>query len=858
MIKRFYGFLVPLLATGLAAAVVAPPAAAERAPVLNQIKVPHDYYFREMYLPQTTTGPTSPAWSPDGTALVYSMHGSLWRQSLDSGTAVELTSGPGYDYQPDWSPDGERIIFTRYNADALELHLLDVDSGTVIPLTSDGAVNLEPRWSPDGSRVAFVSTSGTGRFHVFIGRFENNSEGSTLSASPLVEERESEVDRYYYSSFDHQLSPSWSPDGSEILYVSNPEVPYGTGGIWRHRLDSEVAPALVRSEETSWRTRPDWSPDGKRFIYASYLGRQWHQLWTAAVDGKAEPFPLTYGEFDIASPRWSPDGQKIAYIANESGNTELRIQNVLGGRTVALEASERVYLRPMGKLVIAVADKSGRIVPARVSVVAADGRSYAPDSSWMHADDGYDRQVSDFETRYFHSDGRATVSLPAGPAKVTVWHGLEHEVANRLVTVQASQRAALSVQLQPLDLPEDWRSWDSGDVHVHMNYGGTYRNTPARLARQAKAENLDLMFNLIVNKEQRIPDIAWFSTEPDGASNRDVVLLHAQEFHTSYWGHMGLLGLDEHLLIPDYSAYPGTAAASIYPDNAVVAEMAHAQGAAVGYVHPFSSPPPDPETDESLTNALPVDVALGNVDYYEVVGFADHRASAQVWYRLLNTGFRVAAAGGTDAMANYASLRGPVGINRTYVQIDGDAREPAARRDAWLAGLKRGRTIATNAPLLGLRVDGKGPGNEVERDRGEHELQYSGFLRSVVPVDHLELVYNGEVVKTFDLGADRKSADVNGSLRVGESGWLLLRAWNDGSHPMVFDPYPYATTTPVYITVDGQAPKSTDDADYFIAWIERIRESAVDHPDYNSENERDAVLANLERAQRVFEGRRSD
>jgi hypothetical protein len=335
-----------------------------------------------------------------------------------------------------------------------------------------------------------------------------------------------------------------------------------------------------------------------------------------------------------------------------------------------------------------------------------------------------------------------------------------------------------------------------------------------------------------------------------------VTLLHAQEYHTSYWGHMGLLGLNEHYVLPDYSSYPGTAAASLYPDNVVAAALAQAQNAAVGYVHPFAAPPPDPSTDESLTNALPVNAALGLLDYYEVVGFADHRASAAVWYRLLNCGFQIAAAGGTDAMANYASLRGPVGINRTYVDMPGKSLEPAARRDAWLAGLKRGRSLATNGPLLGLSVNGAGPGAEIALGSGQRELAYSGFLRSSVPVDHLELVYNGEVVRTIDLRGNRTAAELSGSVRVEESGWLLLRAWSEGAHPYVFDIYPYATTTPVYVRIDGQAPRSAEDAEYFIAWIERIRESAAEHADYNSDVERRDVLGNLDRAQRVFEGRR--
>jgi TolB protein len=844
----------PFVAALLAVTLLAPLASAERAPVLNQIKVPHDYYFREMYLPQATTGPTSPAWSPDGRTLVYSMQGSLWRQEPGSGTATQLTAGRGYDYQPDWSPDGRHIVFTRYQDDAMELNLLELSSGKVTALTRGGAVNLEPRWSPNGARIAFVSTSGRGRFHVFLGTLENG----VLAASPLVEERQSEVERYYYSSYDHELHPSWSPDGRELLYVSNPEVPYGTGGIWRLELDSNAGPVLVRSEETSWRARPDWSPDGKRVAYASYLGRQWHQLWTMAVEGHAEPFPLTYGEFDVSSPRWSPDGSKIAYIVNESGNTELRVQDTVGGKVATVVPEKRAYLQPMGELALTVDDANGKPVPVRVSVVAADGRSYAPPSSWLHADDGYDRAVAKFETHYFHSDGSDVVTLPAGPARVTVWRGLEHEIETRLVTVRVDQQSELSMRLQPLELPDEWQSWQSADVHVHMNYGGTYRNTPERMVRQAEAEDLDLVFNLVVNKEQRIPDIAYFSTEPDRASTRNVALLHAQEYHTSYWGHMGLLGLEEHYLLPDYSSYPGTAAASLYPDNAAAAEMARAQNAAVGYVHPFGAPPPNPETDETLTNALPVNAALGLLDYYEVVGFADHRASAEVWHRLLNCGFRIAAAGGTDAMANYASLRGPVGINRTYVDVEGGARDTAARRDAWLQGLKRGHSIATNGPLVGLTVNGKGPGESLEFDAGQQELEYSGFLRSVVPVDHLEIVYNGEVVKTIDLGGDRMSADLEGRLRIDESGWLLLRAWNDGSHPYVLDLYPYATTTPVYVNVDGENPRSAEDAEYFIAWIERIRESASGHQDYNSDEERDAVLANLDRAQQVFEERRDD
>src|SRR5256885_12690534 len=74
--------------------------------------------------------------------------------------------------------------------------------------------------------------------------------------------------------------------------------------------------------------------------------------------------------------------------------------------------------------------------------------------------------------------------------------------------------------------------------------------------------------------------------------------------------------------------------------NADVADLAHAQGALFGYVHPFDTPPDPGDTTEQLTYELPVDVALGKVDYLEVMGYSDHRITSGIWYRLLNCGFR--------------------------------------------------------------------------------------------------------------------------------------------------------------------------------------------------------------------------
>ena len=131
-----------------------------------------------------------------------------------------------------------------------------------------------------------------------------------------------------------------------------------------------------------------------------------------------------------------------------------------------------------------------------------------------------------------------------------------------------------------------------------MNYGGAYRNTPARLAAQARAEDLHVVENLIVNKEGRIPDLEYFTGRPDPVSTPNTLIVHDQEYHTSYWGHAGLLGLRQNVVLPGYSGYVNTAAASLYPTNAAVMDLAHAQGGVTGYVHPFDSYPDPADSDQ--------------------------------------------------------------------------------------------------------------------------------------------------------------------------------------------------------------------------------------------------------------------
>lgn len=817
---------------------------AQREPVLKQVDVPHPYYWREMYLPQLTTGPSAVSWSPDGTSVVYSMSGTLWRQQMNETVTQQLTDGPGYDYQPDWSPDGNSIVFVRYANDAMELHILDLKSGRTTQITDGGFVNVDPRFSPDGKQIAFVTTRNSGNFRIWIGELKNN----ILESKPLSVLRKTATPRYYYGANDHQLSPSWSPDGKSLVFVSNPDVQHGSGYIFSVDVEGNYNPVLLRDEETNWRTDPDWSPDGNRIIYSSYLGRQWHQLWTTPAKEKGYPIQMSYGSFDVSNPRWSPNGSKIAYISNEHGNTALYIMDVASSKRQPLTITEKKFIRPTVKLTIRTVNEKGELLPSRLSVMA-EGKSYAPDDAWMHGDEAFDRKLQKYETYYFHSQGEATVSVPIGSVAIKAWRGFETEIATKFIDQKESGNAVIDIIMKSIMPPPDWGTWISADVHVHMNYGGHYRNTPAHLAEQARAEDLDVVYNLVVNKEQRIPDINYFSVDADRASGSGVYILHGQEFHTSYWGHLGLLGLTENYLLPGYTMYTNTGVASGFPSNAAIADLTHQQKGLVGYVHPFDT---EPDISKPLGYSLPVDVALGKVDYYEAMGYSDHHITTNVWYRLMNCGFKLTPVGGTDAMANYATLRGPVGLERVFVKLkDGDTRP---LNEKFLEGIKEGRTFASNGPLIGLNINGKEPGEEIELAK-KGKVNYSGFLRSLVPIEKLELVQNGKVIKSIPLTGDQKTADFSGTLQLSSSAWVLLRAYST-STPDILDLYPYSTTNAIFINVADRQLRSASDASYFLQWIDRIEEAAEKVTTFNNAAEKTRILEDIKEARRIFEARK--
>src|SRR5215831_305396 len=98
-------------------------------------------------LPEVSTGPLSPSWSPDGKWLAVSFRGDIWKVPAEGGAAIALTKGPGYHFEPAWSPDGRFLAFSEDINRNLEIGIIPADGGDERIVASHSQVDIEPAWA---------------------------------------------------------------------------------------------------------------------------------------------------------------------------------------------------------------------------------------------------------------------------------------------------------------------------------------------------------------------------------------------------------------------------------------------------------------------------------------------------------------------------------------------------------------------------------------------------------------------------------------------------------------------------------------------------------------------------------------
>lgn len=739
-------------------------------------------------LPAVSTGPLDPDWSPDNRYLVYAARGDIWKVAVEGGEAVALTEGPAYHSEPAFSPDGTRVALTLDIDGNLEIGIVDAAGGAVERLTTDMELDFAPDWSADGESLYFVSRR-YGSLDILRLDLDTRQIVKVVAGS------------------GNDFQPAVSPDGKSLAYVSRVENRNGSGGIWVMPLDGEES-ELVHYEESSYRMKPQWSPDGNTLTYISdAAGSNDIAIIPAKGGNRIRLTEELSGEFD---PALSPDGTQVAFVSNRDGPTTLFTMSSAGGAQGAWAPVRIDSRRPQLRTGIVrgrILNHNGKLTPARIMLIASDGRSYAQDG-------GFHRMVPATRTHYQHSNGIFEIEVPAGTTSVEAMHGFEYLPQRASVDVPAGGVAEVELRLQRIDDPAA-RGWYSGDMHVHDLHEGRFGLTHEDFFQQLAADDLGVANSLIHMDGSKIMG-RWddLTGVPSPLSGETTILRYSQEFRGAF-GHIGLVGVNQ-FIMPLVGGAPNTPFA---PDELGVGHIdaAHSQGAIAGFVHPYNGATATPA--DVATAAIPVIAALGKGSFYDVVSVASLEPdSVAVYYKLLNSGIRIAATGGTDNFSDvWYDPSG--GATRTYARIE----EPGSFNfEDWLSAVRDGRTFASSGPLLFLSVNGKLPGDEIRLS----EEQSTGLgviidVSSISPLDEVEILVNGKVARTWMPGGDGPNWSFEATVDAPAGGWIAARAIGPSSR-YVGDAFAFAQTSPVFIVHDGNTYTSVDDASFLLESVEEL------------------------------------
>jgi hypothetical protein len=230
----------------------------------------------------------------------------LWVVNPDGTGARQLTTDEDVsDSSPSVSPDGLTVAFERTDGSGSSIFTIGIDGTDLAKLSPDDVSGVAPSWSPDGALLAYAGGDG--------GIFVMDVEGSDPR---LI------VDRTFIVT--HM---AWSPDGARIAFAAAPATvtgPESNYDLWitDARAVSRSTPINITGTSDASELSPSWSPDGRQILFSSDAVPG-SSLFAMSPDPDASPVALTDGTTFDQNPTWSPDGTRIVFDRATPAGTDI-------------------------------------------------------------------------------------------------------------------------------------------------------------------------------------------------------------------------------------------------------------------------------------------------------------------------------------------------------------------------------------------------------------------------------------------------------------------------------------------------------------------------------------------------------
>jgi Tol biopolymer transport system component len=251
-------------------------------------------------------------WSPDGTSVAFiSVAGAaseIFIAGADGHSLRQLTVNSVPEHSPAWSPNGQYLVFSRQaidNAESTDLVIMNVETREERLLTNSLEIEASPIWSPDGTRIAYIVVS---------------SRGHQIK---IIDAQTGELQAQVNELTGNLNDLSWSPDGTRLMFT-NVEVRVS---IYVMELASNRITQLT--DEAHHNETPMWSPDGRQIVFVSNRDGNL-ELYIMNADGTNQQ-RLTNDQTALeAFPAWAVDGNRIAYA--EFITTDIYVMNADGSQ----------------------------------------------------------------------------------------------------------------------------------------------------------------------------------------------------------------------------------------------------------------------------------------------------------------------------------------------------------------------------------------------------------------------------------------------------------------------------------------------------------------------------------------------